>query len=151
METDEEEPREGVRRPRLLADGLTRRVIGSFFDVYNELGYGFLESVYRESLARALRASGLHVGQEVELRVHFRGAPVGSFRADLIVAHLLVVETKAVERLADAHRAQLRNYLRATDLEIGLLLNFGPLPSFQRLLFTNDRKRRNPSASVGSV
>ena len=142
----------GINKVPLMRSGLTRRVIGEFFQVYNELGYGFLESVYQESLARALRAAGLAVEKEVELRVFFRGLAVGVFRADLIVEGSLIVEIKAAERLVDAHLAQLRNYLRATSLEVGLLLNFGPQADFKRVVFSNRNKiRGDPHTSASSA
>ena len=142
----------GANKVPLMRSGLTRRVIGEFFQVYNELGYGFLESVYQESLARALRAAGLAVEKEVELRVFFRGLAVGAFRADLVVEGSLIVEIKAAERVADAHLAQLRNYLRATNLEVGLLLNFGPHADFKRVVFSNqDKIRVDPHTSASSA
>ena len=137
---------------RLLEEALTREVIGSFFAVYNELGYGFLESVYRKALAQSLRERGREVVEEVELDVRFRGIKVGFFRADAIVDRRLIIETKAAERIGEAHRAQLRNYLRASDLELGLVLNFGPKAEFGRVILTNDRKPpRHPSPLAHSV
>ena len=129
----------------LLQSRLTRIVIREFFAVYNELGFGFLESVYEEALARALRTAGLRVQQQAELRVYFRGLAIGSFRADLLVESSLVLEIKAAERIVNSHLAQVRNYLKATDIEVGLLLNFGPAADFRRVIFSNSRKiRRDP-------
>jgi GxxExxY protein len=125
---------------------LTRQIIGVFFEVYNELGHGFLESVYAEALAVALKESGLTVEREMSLTVHFRNRVVGEFRADLVVGGAVLVETKACQCLHASHKAQALNYLRATVLEVGLLLNFGPRPSIKRLLFDNTLKTRTARA-----
>ena len=111
-----------------------------FYDVYNELGPGFLESVYVESLRLALAQAGLMVEKECAVTVHFRGAAVGKFRADLVVEKVILIEAKACPGLHPQHVAQTLNYLRATPLEIGLLLNFGSRPQVRRLLFDNPRK-----------
>ncbi len=127
---------------RGLKDGeLTEKIIGVFFDVYNELGHGFLESVYLEALALALTATGLRVDRQVPLAVWFRGNLIGEFRADLLVENSVILELEAVRTLDPSHEAQLLNYLRATDVEIGLLLNFGPKPEFKRLVYDNVRKQ----------
>jgi GxxExxY protein len=122
----------------------TQKILGVFFDVYNELGYGFLESVYREAMAIALRAGGLQVEKEFALTASFRGETVGSFKADLVVSGTVIVELKAVRTLEAVHEAQILNYLRASVLEVGLLLNFGPKPQVRRLAFSNLRK--NPKS-----
>jgi GxxExxY protein len=124
-----------------------------FYGVYNELGYGFLESVYQSALVIALRNAGLQVQQEVDIPVWFWGQKVGDFRADLLVEGLVLLELKAARTLDPAHEAQLLNYLRATDVEIGMLLNFGARPQFRRLLFDNERKkiRENPCESVAKA
>jgi GxxExxY protein len=119
---------------------ITQRIIGVFYEVYNELGYGFLESVYVEALAVALREAGLRVERELPLRVRFRGRVIGKFRADLVIAGTVLIEVKACSRLQLIHHAQVLNYLRATVLEVGLLLNFGPRADFKRLLFDNHHK-----------
>jgi GxxExxY protein len=111
-----------------------------FFAVYNELGAGFLESVYVQALAIELIQAGLSVQREKPLCVWFRGSVVGNFRADLIVAEVILVEAKSCSRLNYLHQAQTLNYLRATSLEVGLLLNFGPKPEFRRLLLDNQHK-----------
>ena len=118
----------------LVAGNITREVIGAFFDVYNELGHGFAEGVYQRALPIALASRGVGVEREVPLRVLFRGEPVGDYRADLVVEQRVIVEVKAVEKLVAAHDAQLLNYLRATGLQLGLLLNFGPRATFRRLV-----------------
>ncbi len=119
---------------------LTGQIIRVFFDVYNELGAGFLESVYVEALAVALGEAGLSVHREMPLAVRFRGNIIGHFRADLVVGGAVLVETKASPYLHQTHSAQVLNYLRATVLEVGLLLNFGARPSIKRFVFDNSRK-----------
>ena len=121
---------------------LTNKVIGAFYDVYNELGHGFLESVYRQAMQLALMELGLRVESERPMVVFFRGKAVGEFRADLVVEDTLVLELKATRSLDPSHEAQLLNYLRATRMEVGLLLNFGERPEFKRLLYDNERKAR---------
>ena|SRR2546427_269198 len=129
---------------------LTQKIIGVFFDVYNELGHGFLESVYEKSLAVALSSIGLKVLSQIEIPVWFRGQLVGDFTADMLVQDCVMLELKVARCLDSSHEAQLLNYLRATDIEVGLLLNFGLKPEFKRLVFDNPRKsiRENPRISV---
>ena len=119
---------------------ITQKVIGVFFDVFNELGHGFLESVYEKSLELALNAIGIDVRRKIEIPVWFRRTQVGDFEADMLVEGCVLLELKAVRRLDSSHEAQLLNYLRATDIEVGLLLNFGLKPEFKRLIFDNARK-----------
>jgi GxxExxY protein len=126
---------------------MTERIIGAFYDVYNELGFGFLESVYHRAMLHALVQSGLRVETEVNLPVYFRGYLVGDFAADIFVERTVILELKAVEELHPAHEAQLLNYLKASPIELGLLFNFGPKPRFRRLVFSNDRKRSRPLIS----
>jgi GxxExxY protein len=119
-----------------------QRIIGVFYDVYNELGHGFLESVYENAVAIALRQAGLAALQQAPITVRFRGQTVGYFRADLLVQDAVIVELKAASGIEPAHEAQLLSYLRATEIEVGLLLNFGPKPQFKRLVFANERKSK---------
>lgn len=121
---------------------LTKSIIGTFYEVYNELGHGFLESVYENSLAAALRSKGFEVHQQIAIPVWFRGQQVGDFDADLLVNRLVLLELKSTRAIDPAHLAQLLNYLKATDVEVGLLLNFGPKPEFKRVVFGNDRKKQ---------
>jgi GxxExxY protein len=132
---------------------LTDKIIGVFYDVYNELGYGFLESVYEESLVIALREVGLAVDRQVPVPVWFRHEKVGEFRADVLVEMAVLLELKCARTLESAREAQLLHYLKSTQIEIGLLLNFGTKPQFRRLLFDNERKkiRENPCESVAEV
>jgi len=132
---------------------LTEKIIGVFYDVYNELGHGFLESTYAEAMIVALQQAGLSARREVSVPVWFRGTKVGQYFADLLVADTILVELKAARGIEPAHEAQLLHYLRATEIEVGLLLNFGVRPQFRRLLFDNAGKkiRENPCESVAEV
>lgn len=131
----------------------TQKIIGVFFEVYNELGHGFLESVYEKSLEVALNAMGVKVRRQIEVPVWFRSRQVGDFTADMLVEDRVLVELKAGRALDSSHEAQLLNYLRATEIEVGLLLNFGLKPQFKRLIFDNPRKsiRENPCLSVAAL
>jgi GxxExxY protein len=120
---------------------LTDKIIGVFYDVYNELGHGFLESVYEESMVIALRDKNLNFERQVPLPVWFREHKVGEYRADVLVERSVLLELKSVRALESAHDAQLLHYLRSTAIEVGLLLNFGSRPQFRRLVFDNARKK----------
>jgi GxxExxY protein len=143
----------GAQEPKLKHSVLGEKIIGVFYDVYNELGHGFLESTYAQALLVALEESGLSAAREVPVPVWFRGRKVGQYFADLIVEEVILLELKAARTLESAHEAQLLHYLRATDVEVGLLLNFGLRPQFRRLLFDNERKkiRGNPYESVAKA
>jgi GxxExxY protein len=130
---------------------ITDTIIGVFYDVYNDLGFGFLESVYRNSLRIALLEKGIAVEQEVPVSVLFRGSNVGDFRADLVVNSVILLELKTAEAIVAAHESQVINYLRATSLELGLILNFGPKPQVRRLLLDNVRKHRYVRSAGGTV
>jgi GxxExxY protein len=133
---------------QLLENALTRQVIGAFFDVYNAMGPGFLESVYSNALLIALGEKGITARTEIPLIVRYRDRIVGHFRADLLVENRIIVEVKAVARLAKAHEAQLVNYLRATGIAVGLVLNFGPRAEFRRRVCTF---RSSPPLSAPSA
>ncbi|HEY1677937.1 MAG TPA: GxxExxY protein [Candidatus Sulfotelmatobacter sp.] len=132
---------------------MTDKIIGVFYDVYNELGYGFLESTYAEAMVIALQDAGLQVAREVTVPVWFRGRKAGQYFADLLVEGTILLELKTARNIDSANEAQLLHYLRATQIEVGLLLNFGMRPQFRRLLFDNERKqiRENPCKSVAKV
>lgn len=119
---------------------LTERIIGVFFSVYNELGPGFLESVYEQAMQIALMEARLCSERQRPLHVNFRGHVIGEFRADLVVESAVIVELKAARVICAEHEAQVLNYLRATELEVGLLMNFGAKPEFRRLAYANARK-----------
>jgi GxxExxY protein len=123
-------------------DPLTEKIIGVFYEVYNELGFGFLESVYREAMRIALGQAGLRVEAEVPVPVSFRGTVVGVFRADLVVNGGVVLELKTAESISKTHEAQVLHYLRASTMEIGLVMNFGPDAKFRRIVLQNVRKKR---------
>jgi GxxExxY protein len=131
---------ERSRRGTLLHEDVTGRILGAFFHVYNTLGYGFLESVYAGALAREMMKRGLTVEREVAIEVRYDGAVVGVFRADLLVNRAVIVEIKATRALTPADAQQLLNYLRGTELEVGLLLHFGPRPTFRRLISSDERR-----------
>ena len=133
----------------LKHENLTGQIINAFYKVYNELGYGFLEKVYEKALAIELGSMGLRVGRQRPIKVYYLGRQVGDYYADLIVEGLVIIELKCGEALCEAHEAQLLNYLKATDIEVGFLLNFGQKPAFRRKIFTNDKKRhREPAATT---
>ena len=125
---------------QFLHSDLTQAIIGTFYEVYNELGHGFLESVYENALAIALRDKGFEVHQQISIPVWFRGKQVGDFDADLLVNKLVLLELKTARTIEQAHVAQLLNYLKATEIEVGLVLNFGSKPEFKRVVFGNERK-----------
>jgi len=126
----------GRERSELLESELTRDVIGAFYRVYNEMGPGFLESVYVNALMIALAEQQIQALTEVPITVRFREHVVGQFRADLLIEERLIVEVKAVAQLSKSHELQLVNYLRATGITVGLVLNFGPRPEFRRRVCT---------------
>ncbi len=115
----------------LLHAQLTEKIIRVFYEVYNELGHGFLESVYQAAMMIALEEAGLSVKQQVEIPVWFRGRQVGLFFADLLVEDVVFLELKSQRAIEPANEAQTLNYLRATTIEVALLFNFGPKPEFR--------------------
>ena len=127
---------------RLIERNRTHSIIGAFYDVYNTLGFGFLESVYAAALERELIARGHQVAREYAVQVMYKGEPIGFQRVDMVVDHRIVIEIKSTPVLAPTAQRQLFNYLRGTSLDVGLLLHFGPAPKFYRDL--SPRRRRNP-------
>jgi len=121
MDTDDKEKEVG----QLLEGELTEKILGSAFKVLNTLGSGFLEKIYENALVLELRRLEIEVEQQKPLKVHYEGVVVGEYLADLIVGGRVIVECKAVSHLDPAHEAQLLNYLKATNLRVGLLFNFG--------------------------
>jgi len=131
----------------LIEEETTRSVIGGFFTSYNKLGYGFLENVCIGGLVIELQRRGHKVEREVPIAVYYDGIIIGSFRADLVVDNKLIVEVKAEPALMGVHERQLRNYLAATQFEVGIILVYGVKPQFKRLIHTHDLKHqqdRNP-------
>lgn len=122
-----------------------------FYEVYNDLGWGFVEAVYENALSLALAEAGLSVKRQVPIAVWYRGQQIGEFRADLVVNDLVLLELKAAKSIDPSFEKQTLNYLRATNVEVALILNFGPAPQFRRLLFDNEQKGlRANSANAGS-
>ncbi len=119
---------------------LTGKILGAFYQLHKEMGYGFSEKVYQAALAILLEELGLTVEQQKPIRVYFHGKVVGEYIADMVVNGVVLLELKAVENLNEAHAAQLLNYLKATEIEVGLLLNFGPKAEFRRKIYDNPRK-----------
>ncbi len=134
------------RRWNHLYDDLTRSIIGCAFEVINELGSGFLESVYENAMVLALSEAGLPVQSQVPIPVTFRGQRVGDFYADLLVDGKVIVELKAARAIVPEHQAQIINYLNATGIEVGLLINFGN-PKLELKRFTRSRRPNKPSGS----
>jgi len=124
----------------MLHKEVTDRIICGFYRVYNRLGYGFLEKVYENALLIELKRHDLHVQQQHPVQVFYDGECVGDYYADLVVENLVMLELKVADTLHPEHSAQVINYLKATDIEVALLLNFGPKPEIKRLVLTNDRK-----------
>lgn len=123
--------------PYLYKD-LTSAIISCFYDVYNTLGYGFLEKVYENALKIELERNGLSVEKQKPIAVYYKDHLVGEYFADLIVENKVILELKTAETICEEHEYQLINYLKATEIEVGLLLNFGKKPQVRRKIFTNN-------------
>jgi len=142
--------------PRMYADQrglkhgeLTERLIGIFFNLYNEIGHGFLESIYEQAFSVVLAENRIFFERQIAIPVWFHGQKIGEFRADLLVDRKVLIELKTRRDIDSAWEKQLLNYLRATDVEVGLLFNFGPTAQFRRYAFENERKNpRNPRESA---
>ncbi|MEO0042436.1 MAG: hypothetical protein RL329_1884 [Bacteroidota bacterium] len=122
---------------------LTDKIIRAFYKVYNELGHGFLERVYQNAMIVALKSEGLDVVPQKPIKVYYQEHLVGDYFADIMVNDTIIVELKAATMLVEAHQNQLRNYLKASGMEIGLLMNFGEVPTFKRLTWFNNQMREN--------
>lgn len=138
-----------MTQKQLIDEKLTGSVIGAFYEVYNTLGYGFLESVYAAALERELRDRGHRVAREMKVRVMYKGEELTTQRLDMIVDDRLVIEIKSTFDVHKAANRQVFSYLRATNLEVGLLLHFGPEARFHRIIC--DRTQKHPGKSVPSV
>lgn len=125
----------------LLHKDITDKIIKAFYTVYNELGYGFLEKVYQNALLLELIVIGFTCEKQKPIKVYYHEQVVGEYFADIIINGSVIIELKAVETLVEEHEYQLINYLKATNIEVGLLLNFGRKPQFRRKVFTNDLKK----------
>ncbi|HRE79365.1 MAG TPA: GxxExxY protein [Flavobacterium sp.] len=124
----------------LLHKSITDAILKAYYNVYNELGSGFLEKVYQNSMFFELKSFGLKVEAQKQIKVYFKNQLVGDFYSDLLIEDKVIVELKATEFLMDIHTAQIINYLKATPIEVGMLLNFGEEPEFKRVIYTNNRK-----------
>ncbi len=124
----------------ILHKELSESILKVFYDVYNELGYGFLEKVYQNAMYLELKSLSFKVEPQRQIKVYYKNEVVGDFFADLLINDVIILELKACDSLVKSHYVQTLNYLKATNIEIGLLLNFGEKPEIKRLIFTNNRK-----------
>jgi GxxExxY protein len=124
----------------LIEENTTGKILECFYKVYGRLGYGFLEKVYERAMMIELREMGLECRSQAPVSVFYKKELIGNYYADIIVENSVILELKTVETLCIVHEMQLHNYLKATKIEVGLLLNFGTKPSFKRKILTNDRK-----------
>ena len=122
----------------MVHEELTEEIIGAFYEVYNSLGYGFLEQVYQNALYKELKRIGLRCEPQKEIKVYYKDELVGRYIADIIVEGLVILELKAVRSILPEHETQLVNYLKATGIEVGLLLNFGRMAEIKRKIFTDN-------------
>lgn len=123
-----------------LHSEITGLILKAFFNVYNKLGYGFLEKVYENAMLIELKKLGLECQKQVPIEVFYENQNAGQYFADIIMNNCIIVELKAAETIIEEHEAQLTNYLRATEIEVGLLLNFGSDPQFKRKVFSSKYK-----------
>ena len=124
----------------ILHKSITDIILKVYYEVYNELGYGFLEKVYQNAMYFELQSLGYKVEAQKQIKVYFKKQLVGEYYSDLLVEDKVIVELKATELLMNVHVAQIMNYLKGTPIEVGLLLNFGEKPEFKRFIYTNDRQ-----------
>ena len=116
---------------------LTQKIIKAFYQVYNALGYGFLEKIYENAMIIELKSDGINVEKQKQIKVYYKEQQVGEYYPDLIVEEIVIVELKAAESLCEENEFQLINYLKATNIEVGLLLNFGKTPEIRRKVYSN--------------
>ncbi len=124
---------------------ITDKIIRAYYNVYNKLGYGFLEKVYEKSLMIEFTKMGLKCESQFPITVYYEGKEVGKYFADILVENVVILELKADKNLCPEHEAQLLNYLKATNIEVGMLLNFGEKPQFKRKVFSNKFKNQRKS------
>lgn len=141
MNTNDSDRAHGFSSRLIVEKELSHMIVGCFFDVYNELGYGLMELLYARALEITMRQRGLRVDREYPITVTFRGQQIGFQRVDMVVERRVIVEIKSTERLAESSRRQLRNYVKALGVDLGILLHFGPAPRFYREL------RRSPQST----
>jgi GxxExxY protein len=136
----------------MLHEEITADIINAFYKVYNSLGYGFLEKVYENALAQELANRNHKVKQQYPIQVYYEGIVVGDYYADILIDDKIILELKTSESIAKEHEAQLINYLKATKMEIGLLLNFGSTPQFKRKIHSKGQViPKNPRQSALSA
>lgn len=128
--------------------GITGLILKAFFNVYNTIGYGFYEKVYENALTIELKKLKLKCENQKPITVYYEGEVVGSYFADIVVEDLIVIELKAVEDIIIEHEIQLVNYLRATEMEVGLLLNFGTEPQYKRKVLSNEFKKLKKNQTI---
>ena len=126
----------------LLHEDITSKIIKAFYNVYNELGYGFLEKVYERAMLYELELLGLKADNQTPVKVVYKNKIIGDYFADIIVEDKVIIELKAIEYVLPEHEVQLVNYLKATNIEVGLLLNFGPKPQYKRRVLTEEYKNK---------
>lgn len=124
---------------------LTDKIIRAFYNVYNKLGYGFLEKVYENAMMIELPKFGLDCKNQYQIKVYYDDKSIGDYFADILVNNSVIIELKAAENLCEEHEAQLVNYLKANNIEVGILLNFGKEPQFKRKVFSSEFKNLNKS------
>lgn len=124
---------------------ITNKIIRAYYNVYNKLGYGFLEKVYENAMMMELPKLGLDCKNQFPIKVYYDEKPIGDYYADIVVNDLIIIELKAAESLCEEHECQLINYLKATELEVGILFNFGKEPQFKRKVLTKEFKNHNKS------
>ncbi len=126
---------------------ITGKVIKAYYNVYNKLGYGFLEKVYENAMMIELNKQGLKCQKQIPIAVYYENEIIGDYFADIIVEDKVILELKAAECLIEEHEIQLLNYLKATEIEVGMLLNFGKEVEYKRKVLSNDFKKRHPNLS----
>lgn len=119
---------------------LSDKIIKVFYEIHNELGYGFSERVYQKALGIALRQIGLKVEEQLPIKIYFRGQEIGEYFADMVVNDVILIELKTVSQIVEEHEAQLLNYLKSTKIEVGYVMNFGKSAVFKRKVLDNERK-----------
>ncbi len=137
-----------ISEEHYLHQEITQKVIKAFYNVYNSLGFGFLEKVYENAMIIELQTLGLKCEKQKQLNVFYKTLKVGEYFADIIVDDKVIIELKAAETLVPEHQAQVLNYLKATEIEVGLLLNFGKTPQIKREIFQNQFKSINNSTQI---
>ena len=143
-DTNDSKDAQSSSRVAIIEKDLSHTIVRCFFDVYNELGYGFIELLYARALEITMRERGLRVEREYPIAVAFKGRQIGFHRIDMLIERRVIVEIKSTERLPECSRRQLRNYVKAMGVDLGILLHFGPVPKFYRELRRGVGPRSGP-------